>query len=555
MLRLVLLFLLAPSALAQPATVTGTLVGADEEPLPVAHVALLPPGANALTAQIVGTDGRFAISGEGDGFATLRVTGLHHRVLDVTLWLDAGAEVEVDARLAAFALADSLGDVRAQGEFPGAGRTLKPQSDGTFAEKFATRADTLAYRLSGVTTDDFPVVGTAFDRVVLDADGGYTAVLYAPGDSVTITFDPSLMPRSDALPAVDFSDPNGRAALTAAVLQNLDNRSERVYQARRRVLLGTRNAAPEERQAALAEAMAPFRLGEEDIRLEAAIAGEADPAVRQTLLLNYVSVETDLGQKDAALGRQALEEIGPASALWAVHPALVQRALGLATRADSAATTAWMRTLLQEHADPDVRAFALLHGLEAADRAGDEGAAQGYYALLEDEVYAETDPGLLAPMMFARYDPDGAVAVGARVPDFSVELLDGEGTVSRESLLGTTYLIDFWAIWCAPCIDEMPTLHAAYERFRDEGFEIVSLSFDDSVDQVRYFRDNEFPMPWLNAHVAEGFSGDIATRFEVRGLPKPILVGPDGRILALSSGKLRGALLERTLEEHFGVRE
>jgi thiol-disulfide isomerase/thioredoxin len=212
-----------------------------------------------------------------------------------------------------------------------------------------------------------------------------------------------------------------------------------------------------------------------------------------------------------------------------------------------------MRTLLQEHADPNVRAFALLHGLEAADRAGDEGAAQGYYALLEDEVYAETDPGLLAPMMFARYDPDGAVAVGARVPDFAVELLDGEGTVSRESLLGTTYLIDFWAIWCAPCIDEMPTLHAAYERFRDEDFEIVSLSFDDSVDQVRYFRDNEFPMPWLNAHIAEGFSGGIAERFEVRGLPKPILVGPDGRILALSSGKLRGALLERTLEEHFGA--
>ena len=145
------------------------------------------------------------------------------------------------------------------------------------------------------------------------------------------------------------------------------------------------------------------------------------------------------------------------------------------------------------------------------------------------------------------------ISVGAPVPDFSLPLLDGEGDVSGESLLGRVYLLDFWAVWCLPCIDEMPTLHAAYERFKDEGFEIVSLSFDDSPDEVRAFRGTQFPMPWLNAHVAEGFGGELARRFEVRGLPKPILVGPDGRILALSSGKLRGVLLERTLEEIYST--
>jgi thiol-disulfide isomerase/thioredoxin len=555
LLRIAFLFLLVPAALAQPATVSGTLVGADGAPLSVAHAELLRPGAEPTAARVVGADGRFAVASRGEGFVTLRLTGLHHRALDVTLWLDAGASVKVDARLATYAPADSLGDVRAQGGFPGAGRTLKPQPDGTFAETFVARADTVAYRVSGVTADDFPIAGTALDRVALDADGGYTAVLDAPVDSVTITFDPSLLPQSDRLPAVDFADPNSRASRTAAVLQSLDNRSERVYDVRRRILLGTRTTSPEDRQVALDRATAPFRLEEENARLEAALADETDPAVRQALLLNYVSVETDLAEKDAALGLRALEEIGPDNPLWGLHPALVQRALDLAARADSATAVAWMRALLDEHADADARAFALLHGLETADRGGDEGAAEGYYALLEDDAYAETDPGLLAPMMFARYDPDGAVAVGALVPDFSVELLDGGGTVSRQSLLGRTYLIDFWAIWCAPCIAEMPTLHAAYERFRDRGFEILSLSFDDSVEQVRQFRTTEFPMPWLNAYLPEGFSGDIAERFEVRGLPKPVLVGPDGRILALSSGKLRGALLERTLAEHYGVGE
>lgn len=555
MLRFVVpLFLFTSAAVAQPATITGTLTGADGEPLPVAHVHLFSPGGEARAASVpVGSDGRFTVrADETDGFVVVRFTGLHHRALDLPLYLDAGSDVELTARLATLPLAADFPDVRVRGDFPGAGRRLHPRPDGTFAGTFATPADTLAYELSGVTAADRLVPGTDWDRLAVVDGGAYVAVLDAPGDSVTITFDPSLLPRSNALPVVDFAEPNGRAARTAAVLQTLDNRSERVFQVRRCVLEETRGAAPEERAEALAQAMEPFGLTEEDARLAAAIAEEAGPAVRQALLLSYVSVETDLDAKDPALGLQALNEIGTDGRLWGLYPSLVQRALDFAVRADSAATAAWARTLIQQHPDPEVRAYALLRGLDAADAAGDEGAAQGYYTLLQDDAYAETQPGLIASALFARYDPDGAIAVGARVPDFSLPLLDAEGTVSRESLLGRVYLLDFWAVWCLPCIEEMPTLHAAYERFHDEGFEIVSLSFDDSPEEVRTFREAEFPMPWLHAHVATGFAGDLARRFEVRGLPKPILVGPDGRILALSSGELRGVLLERTLARIYG---
>jgi peroxiredoxin len=333
------------------------------------------------------------------------------------------------------------------------------------------------------------------------------------------------------------------------VLQDLDSRSERVFQVRRRVLEETRRASAEERATALDRAMEPFALEEEEARLEVALTEETDPVVRQALLLGYVSVETDLDTKDAALGFEALEAIGTEGQLWGLHTALVLRALDLAARADSAEATEWAQALVQQHPDAEVRAYALLQRLEAADRVGNEEAAEAYYTRLQDAAYAETQPGLIAAALFARYAPDGAVAVGARVPDFSLPRLDGEGMVSREDLLGRVYLLDFWAVWCLPCIDEMPTLHDAYERFHDEGFEIVSLSFDDSPDEVRAFRATQFPMPWLNAHVTDGLGGDLAERFGVRGLPKPILVGPEGRILALSSDELRGVFLERTLEQ------
>lgn len=335
----------------------------------------------------------------------------------------------------------------------------------------------------------------------------------------------------------------------ADLLQALGERSERVEEARREALAATQGEAPEVRQAALDEAVAPFRLAEEDARLAAAITAETDPAVRQALLLSYVAVETDLDAKDAALGLQALEEIGPTDPLWSHRPPLVQRALALATLADSAAADI-AQAIFEQHPDADVQAYVLLHGLETAHAARREGRAQRYFDLLQSDRFFETDPGLIAAGVFARYAT--RIRVGAPVPAFAVPGLGSGQIVSRESLLGNVYLVDFWAGWCLPCIREMPTLHAAYERFGGRGFEILSVSMDDSAASVDAFRADRFPMPWLHVWNGDGFGGGMAQAFEVRAIPKPVLVGPDGTILVTSSADLRGANLERTLAALLG---
>ncbi len=545
------LVLFASAASAQDsATVTGTLTGADGA-MPVAHVHAFAPGAAAPTATAaVGPDGRFSLPTGRTGFVVLRFTGADHRPVDLPLYVGEGEEVGLSVRLAVNPLTDDLSEIRARGDFAGAGRTLKPQPDGTFAETFPAKADTLAYQLSGAYVHGPRVNGRDSDRLVFDGHSDYYSVLDVTGDSVTITFDPRRVSHSDALPAVDFAERGTRASRTAAVLRDLDNRSELVYQARRRAILGTQGAPPEERQAALDAAMKPFDLPAADAYLASAIAAETDPAVRQAVLLNYVSVETEPEQKDPALAVQTLREIEPDSPLWGLYPALVQRTLDLALRADSAATERAAQSFFDEHPDPDVQAYALLHGLDVADRAGQEGRAQGYYALLQEDRFAETDPGLIASTLFERYDLSSGIRVGAPVPDFTLPLLDAEGTVSRSSLLGRAYLIDFWAVWCGPCVAEMPNLQAMYDRYHARGFEILSISMDDGPGQVRAFRASQFPMLWLNVFAEEGFSGDLAERFEVGGLPKPILVGPDGRIVATSTD-LRGANLEATLEQLF----
>ena len=88
------------------------------------------------------------------------------------------------------------------------------------------------------------------------------------------------------------------------------------------------------------------------------------------------------------------------------------------------------------------------------------------------------------------------------------------------------------------------------DKCRDRGLEILSLSFDQHASQVDEFRQAKWPMPWLHAFVEGGFRSDLAKRFEVVGIPTPILVDETGTIIA-TAGFLRGETLEKTLADVF----
>lgn len=104
---------------------------------------------------------------------------------------------------------------------------------------------------------------------------------------------------------------------------------------------------------------------------------------------------------------------------------------------------------------------------------------------------------------------------GAPLP-FELESLDGR-TVRSSDLEGKTVLINFWATWCPPCIEEMPSLRALAQHLTDrEDFVLVAISTDESWDVVRDFFEAEPP----NFTVLLDPGGALSARYGTTKFPE-----------------------------------
>ena len=116
--------------------------------------------------------------------------------------------------------------------------------------------------------------------------------------------------------------------------------------------------------------------------------------------------------------------------------------------------------------------------------------------------------------------------------DFELPVLSSDTRRSLSSFEGDVILLNFWASWCPPCIEEMPSMQALYEQLGGAGFEIVAVNLQEDPATVQSFIDkNGYDFPVLLDR-----SGSVAREYGVRGIPTSYVVHSDGRLLAMLVG-------------------
>jgi cytochrome c biogenesis protein CcmG, thiol:disulfide interchange protein DsbE len=141
---------------------------------------------------------------------------------------------------------------------------------------------------------------------------------------------------------------------------------------------------------------------------------------------------------------------------------------------------------------------------------------------------------------------DEALAGGERVeaPVRNLPVLGSDATGSLADHAGKVVVLNVWASWCPPCVDEMPMLQRTHERIEPRGGMVLGIDTQDATEKaLAFLRENGITFQSLRDRDRE-----YGRELGVSGYPETFVIDREGRIAALRRGPVTEAWLDEQLE-------
>lgn len=167
------------------------------------------------------------------------------------------------------------------------------------------------------------------------------------------------------------------------------------------------------------------------------------------------------------------------------------------------------------------------------------------------EMYSQVSDRLketpLAKSLKETLDNSLAAEVGSKAPLFKAPTPEGEELTLEENL-GKVTVVDFWAAWCKPCRIENPNLVRTYNKYKDQGLNIISVSLDRPGQKDRWLQaiEDDNLEQWSHVSNLKFWDEPVAKKYRVRSIPATFILDEDGIIVAKN---LRGDALDNKIGE------